>query len=104
MREPLTWPLARKFSRIPDSDEKISDFLLFSSKKTCNFPIFCGNLRKKQESEIQSNPDIHRTLIPLKKVTESRKTCAKISKVPEYFLCNTKKLLPSIKIENSKFN
>ena len=28
-REAWTWPLAQKFSRIPDSDEKIGDFLLF---------------------------------------------------------------------------
>ena len=35
---------------------------------------------------------------------ESKENLCKISKVPEYFLCNTKKLLPSIKIENSKYN
>jgi hypothetical protein len=37
-REPLTRPHTRKCLQIPDSDEEISDFLLFSSKKTCNFP------------------------------------------------------------------
>ena len=56
---------------------------------------------KKWESEIWSNPDIHSTPIPLKKVMESKENLCKISKVPEYFLCNTKKT--NAKYKNWKF-
>ena len=56
---------------------------------------------KKWESEIRMNPDTDSTPIPLKKVMESKENLCKISKVPEYFLCNTKKA--TAKYKNWKF-
>ena len=43
-----------------------------------------------QESEIWSNPDTHKTLVPLKGVTESIRNLVQCVKVTEYCLCNTK--------------
>ncbi len=58
-REPCELPLKQKFSRIPDSHERIMEFLLFSSWKTCNFPNFSRKLKKKWESEIRILIDTH---------------------------------------------